>query len=391
MSRLFKVDILEDGLEVLEESVKFGKFSDKVFSWLKPQVIEFIKNSKCSIAYDPFVGDGSVLAATRYVGIENLIGLSQVENETWQVNDSLVKIPKVDGAIILTNPPYLAKNSATRKDIDMSIYFDESPYQDLYLIALDKMVRVQKYIVAIIPESFISSNFKFKNLLHSITILEENPFTNTETPVCVVCFDGIRKDSNLELEDFYLSLDTYKSKGPKKTVRDAIGNMPKFRPLDKSYKSGRRNVSHELIGEQEINLHEARYHNKRDIKVFYDWISKNMNSYPTKQKTDYYKKVTGKDTNHNKYRSLEWDKPSPTIVAHLHKDGLMFIHPDINQLRSITVREAALLQSFPLDFEFVGSNAYCFKMIGNAVPVLMAKAIANAIYKVLEVDKREKI
>ena len=69
----------------------------------------------------------------------------------------------------------------------------------------------------------------------------------------------------------------------------------------------------------------------------------------------------------------------------------MFIHPDINQLRSITVREAALLQSFPLDFEFVGSNAYCFKMIGNAVPVLMAKAIANAIYKVLEVDKREKI
>jgi DNA (cytosine-5)-methyltransferase 1 len=202
---------------------------------------------------------------------------------------------------------------------------------------------------------------------------------------------GIRKDSNLELEDFYLSLDTYKSKGPKKTVRDAIGNMPKFRPLDKSYKSGRRNVSHELIGEQEINLHEARYHNKRDIKVFYDWISKNMNSYPTKQKTDYYKKVTGKDTNHNKYRSLEWDKPSPTIVAHLHKDGLMFIHPDINQLRSITVREAALLQSFPLDFEFVGSNAYCFKMIGNAVPVLMAKAIANAIYKVLEVDKREKI
>ncbi len=194
MSRLFKVDILEDGLEVLEESVKFGKFSDKVFSWLKPQVIEFIKNSKCSIAYDPFVGDGSVLAATRYVGIENLIGLSQVENETWQVNDSLVKIPKVDGAIILTNPPYLAKNSATRKDIDMSIYFDESPYQDLYLIALDKMVRVQKYIVAIIPESFISSNFKFKNLLHSITILEENPFTNTETPVCVVCFDGITKD-----------------------------------------------------------------------------------------------------------------------------------------------------------------------------------------------------
>ena len=66
------------------------------------------------------------------------------------------------------------------------------------------------------------------------------------------------------------------------------------------------------------------------------------------------------------------------------KDGLMFIHPDIKQLRSITIREAALLQSFPMDFEFLGSNAYCFKMIGNAVPVAFAKQIALAISDVLK-------
>ena len=65
----------------------------------------------------------------------------------------------------------------------------------------------------------------------------------------------------------------------------------------------------------------------------------------------------------------------------------MFIHPDIEQLRSITVREAALLQTFPIDFEFVGSNAYCYKMIGNAVPVLFAKNIAQAIINVLEEKK----
>jgi DNA (cytosine-5)-methyltransferase 1 len=62
----------------------------------------------------------------------------------------------------------------------------------------------------------------------------------------------------------------------------------------------------------------------------------------------------------------------------------MFIHPDVEQARSITVREAALLQTFPVDFEFVGSNAYCFKMIGNAVPVLFGKNIAQAIVNVLE-------
>ena len=62
----------------------------------------------------------------------------------------------------------------------------------------------------------------------------------------------------------------------------------------------------------------------------------------------------------------------------------MFIHPDIKQLRSITVREAAILQTFPNDFEFIGSMAYCYKMIGNAVPVLFAKNIAKALIRAME-------
>jgi DNA (cytosine-5)-methyltransferase 1 len=59
----------------------------------------------------------------------------------------------------------------------------------------------------------------------------------------------------------------------------------------------------------------------------------------------------------------------------------MFIHPDINQCRSISVKEAALLQSFPDDYEFTGSQGHMFKMIGNAVPPEMARNIANAIFK----------
>ena len=62
----------------------------------------------------------------------------------------------------------------------------------------------------------------------------------------------------------------------------------------------------------------------------------------------------------------------------------MFIHPDPEQARSITIREAALLMSFPMDYEFLGSNAYCFKMIGNAVPVLFAKGIADGIFNELK-------
>jgi DNA (cytosine-5)-methyltransferase 1 len=62
----------------------------------------------------------------------------------------------------------------------------------------------------------------------------------------------------------------------------------------------------------------------------------------------------------------------------------MFIHPDEKQARSISVREAAALQSFPDDFTFWGSNAYQYKMIGNAVPVKLAEAVANGVANYLK-------
>ena len=106
-----------------------------------------------------------------------------------------------------------------------------------------------------------------------------------------------------------------------------------------------------------------------------------MNKSKTIEKIAFYNDIIGKDSKHAKYRNLEWNKPSPTIVAHLHKDCLMFIHPDPHQARSITVKEAALLQSFPDDYEFIGGQGNCYKMIGNAVPVKMAKNIAIGIHK----------
>ena len=108
-----------------------------------------------------------------------------------------------------------------------------------------------------------------------------------------------------------------------------------------------------------------------------------MNYYSQKDKIDYYYSKTGKTTLYAKYKNLEWNKPSHTIVAHLEKDGLMFIHPDPEQSRSITIREAARLMSFPDDYKFLGSNAKCYKMIGNAVPVKFSKIIAESISEYL--------
>lgn len=195
---------------------------------------------------------------------------------------------------------------------------------------------------------------------------------------------GVRKQDVIDLESLYNELTNLKIDIERKTVRDAIGQMPKFKPLDKPYKEGRRNISHKVVGENNYSLNEARYLNKRDIKIYREWVDNSMNDLPNEKKLDYYFKKVGKHTKHNKYRSLEWDKPSPTIVSHLYKDGHMFIHPDSSQARSITIREAAILQSFPLDFQFLGSNAYCYKMIGNAVPVVFAENIAKAVFKTIK-------
>ena len=177
---------------------------------------------------------------------------------------------------------------------------------------------------------------------------------------------GKKNNEEFDLKEIYNSID--KQKNDKiLTVRDAIFHLNKPKPYTKSKKN--------------IDPHTCRFHNNRDIKIFKEWIKNKMNNYPLNQKLKFYKLKTGKDSNHAKYRNLEWDKPSPTIVAHLYKDGLMFIHP--KDARSITVKEAAILQSFPDDFEFLGPQGYCYKMIGNAVPVNMSKAIAIGIYNFL--------
>ena len=194
---------------------------------------------------------------------------------------------------------------------------------------------------------------------------------------------GVKQSSNLNLEDFYSTLNEVQKEIKPKNVRDAISHLPKFEPLLKQDKINGKNVSHQLKSKDAVHQHDVRFHNDRDVKVFKKWLSENMNKSSTQEKIDFYNNLLGKSSNHAKYRNLEWDKPSPTIVAHLYKDGLMFIHPDEKQARSITVKEAALLQSFPDDFEFLGSQGFCFKMIGNAVPPEMAKNIGTAISKVL--------
>ena len=224
-----------------------------------------------------------------------------------------------------------------------------------------------------------------ENLKNSVYCAEDFNVPQKRNRIIII---GVKHDSDFDVEEFYASLSAHRNTTNHKTVRDAIGNLPALVPTGKVEKVGRANVSHVQVSGEKIDHHEPRYHGFRDQKLFTEWLANNMNTYSQQAKMEFYTKITGHTSNHVKYRNLEWDKPSPTIVAHLYKDGYMFIHPDIKQLRTITMREAALLQSFPLDYSFPVSNSYAYRMIGNAVPVLFAKGIAEAVYEVLQ--KKEK-
>lgn len=194
------------------------------------------------------------------------------------------------------------------------------------------------------------------------------------------------------LKQFYDDiLPSYKA-NKKISVEAAIGDLPTAEPLDKAINlTGIGKQSHSLPEVDPKWGHVVRYQNERDIKIFgilTEDIASGKNELQNAEKlNEIYNNATGGNSKVHKYHVLRKDQPSTTITAHLHKDGLRFIHYDPKQKRTITVREAARLQSFPDDFEFLSTRGNQYKMIGNAVPPEFARRLSLAIKDFLQLLK----
>lgn len=301
--------------------------------------------------------------------------------------------------VIIGGPPCQAYSVAGRARDPHGMKEDPRNYLYKYYVRFLEQYKPKMFVFENVPGILSANNGVFLNKIfkavdeagYEMQIPPKNVLNSKHFGVLQdrkrVIIIGWRKDLNLKYPEFFeedndyeVLRDLFSDLIPLKNGEGTINSSPYFKnATEYLLKSKIRN------GEDFVTQHIARPNNENDLEIYRIAVDKwnkgsrlNYGELPprlikhnnTKSFTNRFQVVDGKGVSH-------------TVVAHIAMDGHYYIHPDKNQNRSISVREAARIQSFPDNYFFEGSRTAAFKQIGNAVPPLMAEKIAKKIKQML--------
>lgn len=322
----------------------------------------------------------------------DLINLIKEQNSEYNAND-------VD--VIIGGPPCQAYSTIGRGRLPKEMQSDPRNYLFKHYLTFLKVFQPKMFVFENVPgitsakngEIFqnLQSSFASHGYLCEAKILNAADFGVLQERKRIIIigwkmeydfqYPEFKKDGRADecINNLFIDLPLLKvGEGKTPVVKEYLSPPTKYHK-----ESGIRTDNDILI------QHEARFHNERDLEIYRlavekwesDEIRIKYNELPEHLIThnnrvsflDRFKVVNGKGYSHS-------------IVSHLGKDGHYFIHPDINQNRSITVREAARIQSFPDNYKFEGCRKSQYMQIGNAVPPLMSIEIATKLIEKLKTD-----
>ncbi len=177
----------------------------------------------------------------------------------------------------------------------------------------------------------------------------------------------------------------------KAVIRDAADGIREFRHgRGAEFVRSRSSAARQSGG---VANHHARAHIAADLERYFfascvakaTGRSPTLSEFPTALLPNHANTEKAISGGHfeDRFRVQVWDRPSTTITSHISKDGHYYIHPDPVQCRSLTVREAARLQTFPDDYLFCGPRTSQYHQVGNAVPPALARQVARVVHQSL--------